>query len=171
GCKKERLANYGMYADWLRQLQAVGGRPLMNDMFQGAEAYLDTWERAYGGPATSCRPAHERFSSGGLGKALRLGASARTALYRAGQPVSRTGRSYGYCVAGRAGRVTALFNPRGRTVMIASTARGDRAGGIGPGASASGLSGRARELTSGVWVGGGRYVYGVHCGCVCIVAV
>ena len=167
---KDGLANYGMYADWLRQLQSVGGRPLMNDMFQGAEAYLDTWERAYGVPATSCRPARERFSNAGLGKALRLGASARAALYRAGQPVSRTGRSYGYCVAGRAGRVTALFNARGRIAMIASSAKGGRAGRIGPGASASGLSGRARELTPGVWVGGGRYVYGIRSGRVSFVA-
>jgi len=74
---KDGLANYGMYADWLRQLQSVGGRPLMNDMFQGAEAYLDTWERAYGVPATSCRPARERFSNAGRVSASAMPVSAR----------------------------------------------------------------------------------------------
>ena len=82
---KDGLANYGMYADWLRQLQSVGGRPMMNDMFRGAEAYLDAWERAYGVAAASCRPARERFTKGGLGRALRLGSSTRATLYRAGQ--------------------------------------------------------------------------------------
>ena len=62
------LANYGMYADWLRDLQLVGGNQMMADMFQGAEAYLETWERADGVPATSCLPARARFSASGLGR-------------------------------------------------------------------------------------------------------
>jgi microsomal dipeptidase-like Zn-dependent dipeptidase len=42
------VANYGMYADWLQELHVLGGAPLMNDMFNGAEAYLQMWERASG---------------------------------------------------------------------------------------------------------------------------
>jgi hypothetical protein len=168
---KDGLANYGMYADWLRQLQSVGGRPEMNDMFQGAEAYLDTWERAYGIRATSCRPGRERFDSGGLGKALRLGDSARTALYRAGQPLSRIGRSYGYCVAGDSGRVAAVLSARGRVAMITSTAAGDSAGGIGPGDSAGRLGSHARQLMPGVWLGPNGRVYGARGGRVSFVAV
>src|SRR5947209_690726 len=59
------LANYGMYADWLHQLQILGGRALMNDMFQGAEAYLETWERADGVAPPRCLP-RSRFASAGL---------------------------------------------------------------------------------------------------------
>ena len=112
------LANYGLYADWLRQLQLVGGAPLMNDMFQGAEAYLEMWERADGVPATSCLPAADRLTRKGIGP-IRLGESTVQALYRAGQPVSRPGRSYRYCLAGRPGTpVRAVFDNRGRLAMV-----------------------------------------------------
>ena len=39
-------ANYGMYADWLQELQVLAGPAIMNDMFNGAEAYLEMWQRA-----------------------------------------------------------------------------------------------------------------------------
>jgi microsomal dipeptidase-like Zn-dependent dipeptidase len=42
------VANYGLYADWLQELQVLGGSALMGDMFSGAEAYLQMWERASG---------------------------------------------------------------------------------------------------------------------------
>jgi hypothetical protein len=42
------VANYGMYADWLQELQVLAGPQIMTDMFNGAEAYLQMWERAYG---------------------------------------------------------------------------------------------------------------------------
>ncbi|HUE26239.1 MAG TPA: hypothetical protein VMP89_05655, partial [Solirubrobacteraceae bacterium] len=172
------LANYGLYADWLRQLQLVGGAPLMSSMFQGAEAYLEMWERADGIPSSSCRRASERFTNTGLGKQLRLGDGAVTALYRAGQPLSRPGHTYRYCV-GRAATnaaVTAVFNARGRIAMIASTAPGDRAHGIGAGSPAAALGRSARPLLRGVWVESARgsraaYVYGLRGGRVSYVAV
>jgi hypothetical protein len=173
------LANYGMYADWLQDLQVVGGRPMVADMFQGAEAYLQMWERADGVRATSCLPARTRFSSTGLGRAIRLGDGSASALYRAGQPVSRPGRSYRYCVAGRSGRgrnVIAVFNARGRVAIVASTARANVAGGIRPGAPVRSLLHRARQLTRGVWIGrklrgGARFIYGVRGARVRFVAV
>ena len=39
-------ANYGMYADWLQELQTLAGPAIMNDVFNGAEAYLQMWQRA-----------------------------------------------------------------------------------------------------------------------------
>ncbi len=56
---------------------ADGGRPVMNDMFQGAEAYLEMWERADGVPTMSCQPAGPAFTATGLGRRLRLGDSSR----------------------------------------------------------------------------------------------
>jgi hypothetical protein len=173
------VANYGMYADWLNDLQSVGGRPMMADMFQGAESYLEMWERADGVPAMTCRPARRRFSATGLGSSLRLGASSETALFRAGQPLSRPGRSFRYCVAGRANRratVIDVFDARGRTALIASTAPGTAAGAISPRSSGRRLRGRARRLMPGLWVGrslhgGARYVYGVGGGRVRFVAI
>jgi hypothetical protein len=149
------LANYGMYADWLQELQQVGGRPMIADMFQGAEAYLQTWERASDVPAMSCRSAGERFTRGGLGTGLSLGDSTVNALYRAGQPLSRPGRSYRYCVGGPAGRnatVVAVFDASGQVSMIASTAPGDLANRIGPGSRIRHLRRRLRRVLPSVWV-------------------
>jgi hypothetical protein len=159
---KDGLANYGMYADWLRQVQLEGGPQVMADMFGGAEAYLEMWERADGVPAESCIPPRERFGAAGLGSSIRLGDTAQDALFRAGQPLSRPGRSYRYCSG-----VSSVFNSAGAVSLIASTARGDRAGGIRPGASARQVRARAHRVMRGVWLGrrlasGARYVYGVR---------
>jgi hypothetical protein len=165
------VANYGLYADWLHDLQTVGGGPIMADMFQGAEAYLQTWERADGVPAMSCRPARQRFTQAGLGT-IRLGAGSQTALFNAGQPLSRQNRTYRYCVTGHSARgtgVSAVFNAAGRVALITSTATGHRAGGIAAGARAMRVGHGARRLIAGVWVGrklrgGARYVYGIRGG-------
>jgi hypothetical protein len=166
------LANYGMYADWLRDLQLVGGNQMMADMFQGAEAYLETWERADGVRPMSCLPARARFGTAGLGRALRLGDTAQAALLRGGQPLSRPGRSFRYCVsdpAGRGARTASVFNAAGKVALIASTVKGEMANGIGAGMTAARLRHRATQLASGVWVGRkragrARYLYGVRGG-------
>ena len=172
---QDGLANYGMYADWLRQLQTTGGPQLMADMFQGAEAYLEMWERAYGVPATTCRRAGERLTGAGLGRALRLGEGTVAALYSGGQPVARPGRSYRYCVARGGGAVAAVFDARGRVALIASSARGDRTAAVAVGSSARSLRSQARRV-AGIWVGpsgrhGSVYVYGVRNRRVAFVAV
>lgn len=160
------LANYGMYADWLNELQLLGGNAMMNDMFNGAEAYLETWERAYGVPAAACRSGRERFTSRGAGRGLQLGAGAQTLLLAAGQPTSRPGRSYRYCAAG-GGQDTAVFDSHGRAALISSTARGARANGVGPGSPAARLRGRTAVVSAGIVQGrgsGGRFFYGVRGG-------
>ena len=112
------LANYGLYADWLHQVQLVGGAALMHDMFHGAEAYLEMWERAYGVPATRCLSARDTLGRTGFGP-LRVGETWVQALYGAGQPASRPGGTYRYCIAGRAGTpVEAVFNSRGRVAKV-----------------------------------------------------
>ena len=115
---KDGLANYGLYADWLHGLQLAGGDAMMHDMFQGAESYLQMWERAVGVPVTSCLA--PRLSSGGLGTRLHLGETTTQALFSAGQPASRPGRSFRYCVTGASARhASAVFDQRGRVVLIA----------------------------------------------------
>jgi hypothetical protein len=159
------VANYGMYADWLHAVQVAGGSSVMSDMFQGAESYLDMWERAYGVPAMSCQPAGESFSATGLGRELRLGSGIERALYRAGQPLSRPGRSYRYCVTGnRKAAAVSVFNARGRVALVASDARAARAAGLGTGTSVAKVSRHAHRLIAGVWAGrvlrgGARYLY------------
>ncbi len=115
------LGNYGMHADWLRSVQLAGGDAMMHDLFQGAESYLQMWERAAGVPSTSCFAAGTRFGARRFGKRLRLGETTTQTLFSAGQPVTRPGRSFRYCVAGSSSRrVSAVFDRRGRLVLIAS---------------------------------------------------
>jgi hypothetical protein len=121
------LANYGLYADWLHGLQLAGGNAMMHDMFQGAESYLQMWERAVGVPSATCLARRTRFSARGFGHRLRLGETTTEALFSSGQPVTRPGRSFRYCVAGsRSRHVGAVFNRRGRLVLIASNAQRGR---------------------------------------------
>ncbi len=172
---KEGLSNYGLYADWLEQVRMAGGRPVLNDMFRGAEAYLDMWERAFGVPSTHCKAA-AHFAAAGLGR-LRLGAGRVTTLYRSGQPSARPGRSYRYCVAGHTGRgISAVFNLRGRLAFIASNAGGALADGVGPGGAAGALPVGVTDLGGGVWLGrglhkGAHYVYVVRSGRVAVAGV
>ena len=98
------VANYGMFPDWLQELGMIGGRPLLTDMFHGAEAYLQMWERAYAVPATGgCVPARGRLGARGLG-ALRLGIGSTALLYAAGQPAFAPGPCLSLLRAGRPSR-------------------------------------------------------------------
>ena len=51
---KDGVAQYGLYADWFADLRRVGGDALVKDMWNGAEAYLEMWERAEGVPTPAC---------------------------------------------------------------------------------------------------------------------
>jgi microsomal dipeptidase-like Zn-dependent dipeptidase len=175
---RDGLDHFGLYPDWVEDLRKVGGDQIVEDMSRGAEAYLQMWERAGGVPGPVCRPRRAPFTSAGL-SALRLGATPEQALRAAGQPGRRLGRSFRYCVKGRANaraKVVAVHTPAGRVGLIASTARHHRAAGIRPGAPARALRGRAQRFGPGLRVGpprrnGARMVYGVRRGRVSFVGV
>ena len=38
--------HYGLYPDWIEDLRLVAGQQIVNDMANGAEAYLQMWARA-----------------------------------------------------------------------------------------------------------------------------
>jgi hypothetical protein len=40
--------HYGLYPDWVEDVRMVGGRQAVDDLANGAEAYLQVWERALG---------------------------------------------------------------------------------------------------------------------------
>jgi hypothetical protein len=154
---RDGVANYGMYADWLQQLQLMGGKPLLSDMFRGAEAYLQMWERADGVPASSCRPAADRLSAYRVGP-IRLGASFESVLFAAGQPASRTGRSYRWCVSGAPrSQTAAVFGSSGRVEMVASDARSVTGVRLRPGAAIGArLKRAARRVGAGLWLSRGH---------------
>jgi microsomal dipeptidase-like Zn-dependent dipeptidase len=107
------VAHYGLYADWLADLRRLGGDALANDMWAGAEAYLQMWERADGVPAGGCRPA-------GRFRGLGLGSTWRSLLRRAGQPQQRT-RAWAWCVQG-GGNDVAVLDRNGRVELVGTTA-------------------------------------------------
>ena len=131
------VAHYGLYPDWMEQLRLLAGQSIADDLLNGAEAYLQTWERAVGVPAPACLSAPQQLSSTGFGP-LRLGRGAEETLLTAGQPSRRAGSSFGWCATGdsapgadEAG-VALAFDETGRTELIVSTAAG---GGRPPGAT------------------------------------
>ena len=130
---KDGVAHYGLYPDWIEDLRKIAGNQIVDDMARGSEAYLKMWERALGVRNQACRSRRGRFSRRGLGLA-RLGLGPEAFLRRAGQPTSRKGRLFRYCVKGRTTRVNAVFTPSGKVGLIARTAIGHTtAGKIGPG--------------------------------------
>jgi microsomal dipeptidase-like Zn-dependent dipeptidase len=172
---KDGVAQYGMYAEWLENLRLMAGPQISKEMNRGAEAYLEMWERANGIPRTSCRKRRAAFTRRGLGR-VRLGKTAVQVLRRAGQPSSRPGSLYRWCVKRSRGAVTAAFDKRGRVALVASSARRHRSGKVHPGTRARILKGRAKRRKSGLWIGrrvrrGARRVYLVRKRRVRVVAI
>ena len=99
----EGVAHYGLYADWLADLRDLGGPGLTQDLMEGAEAYLEMWERADGVPTRGCAKAKRGLGARGLGGARRRlgleGAPARrgpaAATRRRGVELVRGGRRRG----------------------------------------------------------------------------
>lgn len=121
------VAHYGLYPDWMEQLRLLAGEPIAGDLMNGAEAYLQTWERAVGVPGPSCVTAPKRLSRTGFGP-LRLGQQPQQILLAAGQPQRRAGRSFLWCstrpkAKGAAAAGTAVvFDSAGKAAFVASTA-------------------------------------------------
>ncbi len=42
---KDGVAHYGLYPDWIEDVRRVGGQQAYDDLVNGAEAYLQMWER------------------------------------------------------------------------------------------------------------------------------
>jgi hypothetical protein len=173
----EGVPHYGLYPDWVEDLRKIAGDEIVEDMGRGAEAYLQMWERAEGIAAMSCRSARGRLTRTGL-FSIKRGDTPNQLLRRAGQPASRKGRTWRYCVQGNRNRkaeVTAVYTPSGVVGLVGTNAYGHRAMRVGRGMRASRLRGKARRFGKGVLArrigGGDRIVYGVRKGRVSYMAV
>ena len=150
---------------------------IVDDMANGAEAYLQMWERAEGIPAPRCRSRTSNVRRKGV-RFIELGLPADRFLRRAGQPQQRDGRVWRWCLKQRAfdrKRITAVLTPRGRSALIATNARAQRAGKIGVGDAERRVAGRANRIARNLWTKqagkGRRFVYGTRRGEVTFVAV
>ncbi|HEX2293811.1 MAG TPA: hypothetical protein VHN37_00705 [Actinomycetota bacterium] len=100
------VAHYGLYPDWIEDLRKIAGGAIVDDMLLGPEAYLQMWERAVGVPGGSCRSDVEDLTPEDFDR-LRAGMSVEEVLRTLGQPRSRSGNDFAYCLAGeRTGTVT-----------------------------------------------------------------
>src|SRR5213079_1116530 len=147
---KEGVAQYGLYADWFNDLGRIGGRRLARDMWDGAEAYLEMWERADGIRTPRCADSDHPIKAQGRGQ-IQLGRDWLTLLRRAGQPQQRT-RAWTWCVAGTLNvdaADVAVLNQSGKVELVGSTAHGRSARGLLVGASARRVLG-ARSAGGGV---------------------
>ena len=172
---KDGVAQYGLYADWFEDLWRLGGQALARDMWDGAEAYLEMWERANGIRTPGCASPGGALAARGRGP-LRLGDDWETLLRRAGQPQQRA-RAWSWCVKGkrnaRAADV-AVLSDSGTVELVGTTATGRSADGVSVGAPASSLRATAGPAGDGLRVrraGRVAWVYAVRDGRVRAVAV
>jgi hypothetical protein len=176
---KEGVAHYGLYADWFEDIRKLGGADMSRDMANGAEAYLQMWERASGIRTPNCRPQRFRVNARGLGR-IQLGMKWEDLLRVNGQPQQRD-RAWSWCARGpgNASKAdVAELTSAGRVELAGSTALGTvaltrSADGVKVGGSAARLRG-ARSAGGGLLVRDERkssFVYSVSGGRVRAVAV
>src|SRR5213075_2279613 len=101
-------------------------------LWNGAEAYLEMWERADGVPVPGCHEPIGPFTTRGRGP-MRLGADWRTLLRGVGQPQQRN-RAWTWCMRGARNAHkadVAVLSRSGTVELVGSNAHGRRAGGVG----------------------------------------
>src|SRR5688572_26218072 len=97
---EDGIAHYGLFPDWVEGLRQLGGDEIVDDMANGAEAYLQMWERAEGVPGPRCRSRTAKLRRAGV-RRIELGLPAGRLLRYAGQPQERDGRVWSWCVKRR----------------------------------------------------------------------
>ncbi|MFC7495240.1 MULTISPECIES: hypothetical protein [unclassified Nocardioides] len=122
------VAQYGLYPDWIEDLgkvaesqQAGDGARIQDDMARGAEAYLQTWERAEGIAPDSCRNPDLRRSVSTVESLLRTGLSTRDVMKAVGQPYERLGTTYRFCARTAADpkvMMSVTFSEAGEVVSV-----------------------------------------------------
>ncbi|WP_162602400.1 hypothetical protein [Nocardioides daejeonensis] len=115
------VAHYGLYPDWIQDLVNLGGgQAIQKDLGRGAEAYLQTWERAYGLRADSCRNANLRKSVAKVGKLVKRGMTTRKVMKKVGQPYQRLGNAYVLCAwhGGKSVKMKVTFTNKGKVSAV-----------------------------------------------------
>jgi hypothetical protein len=119
------VAHYGLYPDWVEDLRRVAGpedaADIGQDLARGAEAYLQTWERAEGIAPDSCRNAGLRKTVANVQTVVRQGMTTLQVMRAVGQPYTRLGSTYGVCAKTLTeARVpmTITFGSTGRVVNV-----------------------------------------------------
>jgi hypothetical protein len=155
------VAHYGLYPDWVEDLRQLAGDEIVNDMARGAEAYLQTWERARGIPPVDCSTwTGLEFDGKGIGPGLRVNRKPRRALRQAGQPVKRK-KLWRYCAGNGRGsekRIVAAFGSGNRLDFVISNLETHELAGVGPGDSKRNAASAGTRISKNVYFSrtGGR---------------
>ena len=119
------VAQYGLYPDWIEDLRQVAGgadgTAIVDDMARGAEAYLQTWERAEGIAPDSCRNPGLRKNANRAESLVRRGMTTRQVMEAVGQPYTRLGNRSTFCAkTGTRPRVviTVTYSDAGRVTGV-----------------------------------------------------
>ena len=94
------VSHYGLYPDWVQDVRILGGPQgdeFMQEMKRGPEAFLQTWERAWGIKPDPCRNPELRLSVSEFESRVKAGQSPRAVLEAVGQPYRRFGSDFEYC--------------------------------------------------------------------------
>ncbi|HET8960741.1 hypothetical protein [Nocardioides sp.] len=119
------VAQYGLYPDWIEDLRMVAGGSegdaIVEDMARGAEAYLQTWERAEGIAPDSCRNPELRKRESAVQDLIDVGMTTRQVMEAVGQPYTRLGHAFTFCARTAAEpevRMRVTFDDGGRVTGI-----------------------------------------------------
>ena len=113
---KDGVAHYGLYADWIEDLRKIAGPAIVKDMYRGAEAYLQTWERAYGVKTDACSSPSFKHSLRFIKSKVKKGESWWSVVKTLGQPHRRLGQKFSYCAKG--GKVTVQLTKSGKVSSV-----------------------------------------------------
>ena len=128
---KEGVSQYGMFADWFREVRIAAdeispglGDDITRDMLNGSETFLGIWERAvYGGGP--CVKDGSTLQVNDLHAAL--GLNLEGFLKAIGQPADRAGSAYTYCAQAEDGSTDVLdvvFDDAGTAVAVRPSTSG-----------------------------------------------
>jgi hypothetical protein len=131
------VSHYGLYPDWFEDAQIVAGArgdEFKQTMKRGPEAYLQTWERAWGIKPDSCRNPGRRLSVSEFESRIQAGQSTRSVLEAVGQPYTRSGNDFEYCVKTSSSsdvRLTVTFTDAGKVQKVTGSPTGPTPPGPG----------------------------------------
>jgi len=113
---KDGVAHYGLYPDWIQDLRNLAGDDIVKDLQRGPEAYLQTWERAYGVAPNACTTPSSAKPTSFFHTELPAGTGWWQTLERAGQPDRRIDQQFTYCTT--TGTVTVNFDRAGKVTTV-----------------------------------------------------
>lgn len=110
------VAHYGLYPDWIEDLRQIAGDDIVEDLARGTEAYLQSWERAYGIAPNACTNPDSILTPAYFHTRVDAGTDWWDVLRQVGQPDRRLDREFTYCTT--TGTLTVNFDAAGKVTRI-----------------------------------------------------